>query len=136
MTTEQLIKELVAAWNTHDPGRVAAWYTENCSVIDVAIATPLVGRQAVRSMFEGYFCAFPDLEIVPEDIVIEDNRVALFWSATATHLGPIMNIPPSGRHVRTHGVNRLVMEGKQVRETWTIWDVAGVLRGIGLLPDL
>lgn len=136
MATEQLIKELVAAWNTHDPGRVAAWYTEDCSVIDVAIATPLAGRQAVRSMFEGYFRAFPDLEIVPEDIVIDDNRVALFWSATATHLGPIMNIPPSGRHVRTYGVNRLVMEGKQVRETWTIWDVAGVLRGIGLLPDL
>jgi len=38
--------------------------------------------------------------------------------------------------VETRGVNRLVLRDGQVVETLTIWDVAGMLRGLGLLPDL
>lgn len=136
MQITELIAQLVASWNSHDPDRVAAWYTEDCYGLDVAIAKPQIGRQGVRRMFEAYYQAFPDLEITPDDIIVADGRVALFWTARATHLGPILNIPASGRRVTARGVNRLVLEGGQVCETLTIWDVAGMLRGLGLLPDL
>ncbi len=133
---KEVITQLLAAWNSHDPQRVAACYTEDCYGMDVAVARPQIGREGVQHMFEAYYIAFPDLKITPDDIIIDGNRVAIFWTARATHNGPILSIPPSGRPVMARGVNRLVLEDDKVCETLTIWDVAGMLRGMGLLPDL
>lgn len=134
--TRDLIAQLMDAWNSHDPERVGAHYTEDCYGLDVAVARPQIGREGVQQMFAAYYLAFPDLEITPDEMIIEGERVALFWTARATHLGPILNIPGSGRSVVARGVNRLVFSGDKVCETLTIWDVAGMLRGLGLLPDL
>lgn len=132
----QLVTELVELWNTRDPERIAARYSNDCRVLDVAIAQPLVGREAVQHMFAAYYRAFPDLRLVLDDIIAEGDRVALFWTAHGTHQGTILHIPPSGHRVSAKGVNRLVLRDGLVCETTTIWDVAGMLRGIGLLPDL
>jgi steroid delta-isomerase-like uncharacterized protein len=87
-------------------------------------------------MFAAYYRAFPDLEITPDDVIVSGERVALFWTARGTQRGPILNIPASGRRVETRGLNRLVLRDGLVCETLTIWDVAAMLRGLGLLPDL
>lgn len=134
--TQAVVEQVLAAWNSHDPARVAAHYTEDCRVMDVAIAQPPIGREGVQRMFEGYYHAFPDLMITPDTIIIDGEQVAIFWTARATHQGPILSIPPSGRPVITRGVNHLVLEDGKVCETLTIWDVAAMLRGLGLLPDL
>jgi steroid delta-isomerase-like uncharacterized protein len=134
--TTALIAQLVAAWNSHDPARVAEHYSDDCSILDVAIAQPLSGRLGVEGMFAAYYHAFPDLEITPDDVIVTGERVALFWTARGTQRGPILNIPASGRPVETRGVNRLVLRDGLVCETLTIWDVAGMLREMGLLPDL
>ncbi len=136
ITAKQFVIELVAAWNSHDLERVVGHYAPDCYVLDVAIAQPLVGREAVGMMFAAYFQAFPDLHLTPDDIIVDGDRVALFWIARGTHQGSIMQIPASGRAIQTQGVNRLVLRDGLVCETTTIWDVAGMLRGIGLLPDL
>jgi steroid delta-isomerase-like uncharacterized protein len=134
--TKEVIRQVVAAWNSHDPAHVAAHYTEDCYGMDVAIARPQIGRAGVQGMFAAYYQAFPDLTITEDDMIVDGDHVALFWTAHATHLGPILNIPPSGRPVTARGVNRLVLQDGLVCETLTIWDVAGMLRGMGLLPDL
>ena len=134
--TQAVVRQVVAAWNSHDPVHVAAHYTEDCRVMDVAIAQPPVGREGVQRMFEAYYHAFPDLAITPDTIITEGNRAAIFWTAHATLQGPILSIPPSGRTVTARGVNYLVLRDSKVCETLTIWDVAGMLRGLGLLPDL
>lgn len=134
--TTALVAQLVAAWNSHDPELVAGHYSDDCNILDVAIAQPLSGRLGVRGMFAAYYHAFPDLEITPDDVIVDGERVALFWTARGTQRGSILNIPASGRRVETRGVNRLVLRDGLVCETLTIWDVAAMLRGLGLLPDL
>ncbi len=133
---QAVVQQVLAAWNSHDPARVAAHYTEDCRIVDVAIAQPPVGRAGVQRMFEAYYHAFPDLEIKPDVIITEGNRVAVFWTAHATHQGAILNIPPSGKTVTVRGVNYLMLHDGKVCETLTIWDVAAMLRNLGLLPDL
>jgi steroid delta-isomerase-like uncharacterized protein len=134
--TAQVIEQLVAAWNTRSAERVGFWYTEDCYGMDVAIAIPQKGRQGIERMFEAYWRAFPDLEISQDDTVVDGDRVALFWTARGTHLGTIMHIPATGRSITAQGVNRLVLQDGKVSESLTIWDVAGMLRALGLLPDL
>jgi hypothetical protein len=81
--------------------------------------------------------SYADLARLPElDFAVGGDHVALFWTARGTHNGPILNVPASGRPVTARGVNRLVEQDGKVCETLTIWDVAGMLRRMGLLPDL
>ena len=56
--------------------------------------------------------------------------------AHGTHLGTLMNIPASGRSVSVRGVSVFTLAAGQVSRATYIWDVAGLLRTIGLLPEL
>ncbi len=132
----QLLTHLLEAWNAHDLERASALYASDYEGIDVGEARPQHGRQAVRQTLERYFAAFPDLHFTAKDTIIQGNRVAVIWSAQGTHQGHLMNIPPTGRAVTVRGITILTIEGNQARRGIFMWDVAGLLRSLGLLPEL
>lgn len=136
--TVQLLEELLGAWNDHDADRVAAFYASGFEGIDVGEAAPQRGPDGVRASFARYLRAFPDLRLHGDEILVDGDRVALFWTARGTHLGVLMSIPATGRQVVVRGASLLTLDpgsGKIVRARY-IWDVAGLLRHLGLLPDL
>jgi len=133
---QELIRHLIAAWNSHDPERVAALYTEDYEGIDVGEPGPQYGPQAIYQSVSRYLAAFPDLEFTEDEMICEGDHVALVWTARGTHRGTLMNIPPSGRKICLKGMSRhVISEGKIVRSLY-VWDLAGLLRDIGLLPRL
>ena len=132
----ELVTQLLAAWNAHDIDQAVALYDAKYEGIDIGEATPQYGQQGVRETLERYFSAFPDLHFTPEEVVIQDNRIVVTWTAQGTHRGKLMNIPPTGRTVAVRGVTLLTVEDNKAQKGIFIWDVAGLLRGIGLLPDL
>lgn len=132
----QFLLHLLEAWNAHDLDRAVALYAPNYEGIDVGEASPQHGRQAARQALERYFAAFPDLHFTPEETIIQGNRVAVTWSAQGTHRGRFMNIPPTGRAVVVRGVTVLTIEENQAQRGILMWDVAGLLRSLGLLPEL
>jgi predicted ester cyclase len=71
-----------------------------------------------------------------ERCVAQRDCAAVFWQASGTHAGKVMNIPPTGRRVEMRGVSWLKMAGGKIVQGEQLWDVAGMLRAIGLLPDL
>ncbi len=134
--TTRLVRELLEAWNAHDIERIKTFYAPEYEGVDVGQAERQRGPQSVPRNVERYLRAFPDLHFVEEDIVAQDGRAVLVWKAYGTHEGRLMNIPPTGRNVAVRGTSVLTVEdGKIVRGLY-IWDVAGLLRGIGLLPEL
>ncbi len=132
----QLVTELLEAWNAHDPDRVAAFYAQTYEGTDVGEANPLRGPEAVRQMVMRYLRAFPDLEFIEHEMIVESQRAALMWRVRGTHRGPLMNIPATNRPTEIRGMSLLTMEGGKIAHETSIWDVAGFLRSIGLLPEL
>lgn len=132
----QFLTYLLEAWNAHDIERASALYASDYQGIDVGEAKPQHGRQAVRQTLERYFAAFPDLHFTTEDAIIQGNRVAVIWSAQGTHRGRLMNIPATGRTAVIRGITVLTIEGNQAKQGIFMWDVAGLLRSLGLLPEL
>jgi steroid delta-isomerase-like uncharacterized protein len=124
------------AWNSHNIENVLSLYSPDCIGSDVGQASILRGREGVRSMLEMYWNAFPDLQFAITDTIVQDSRVAVVWVAEGTHQGTIMNIPPTGHKVEVRGVSVIdVKDGLVVRGQY-IWDLAGMLRHMGLLPEL
>ncbi len=130
------VNQLLVAWNAHDVDQLAAFFAPNYEGKDVAQRRPRYGMTDARQAVRLYLQAFPDLHFRMDDLLMDGNCVSLVWTAEGTHDGILMNIPPTGRKVAVQGVSILTIhDGKIVRGLY-IWDVAGMLRGLGLLPDL
>lgn len=125
-----------AAWNSHDIEKVLSFYSHDYIADDVSQASLLRGHQGLREMLGTYWQAFPDLQFAVTDMVIEGSRVATVWVAAGTHQGTIMNIPPTGHRVEVRGVSIIDVEDGLIVRGQYIWDLAGMLRHMGLLPEL
>jgi steroid delta-isomerase-like uncharacterized protein len=135
-TSAQLIRDLVEAWNEHNAAKLAALYAPDFEEDDVAQAKPQHGPEAVRGLMRLYLRAFPDLRIIADDVIIQGDRISFAWTLCGTHRGTLMNIPPTGRTVRIRGVSLITLENGLIRRASRIWDMAGMLRTFGLLPEL
>lgn len=124
------------ACNSHDIERVLGFCSPDYIGSDVGQSTLLRGHEDLRTMLSTYWRAFPDLQLVVTNTVVQDPSVAIVWVAEGTHQGPIMNIPPTGRKVGVRGVSVIEVEDGLVVHGETIWDLAGMLRHLGLLPEL
>jgi len=130
------VNELFAAWNSHDTEQAVRFYAANYVGDDVAQANPQHGTNGIRSLLALYLKALPDFHFTAEESIVDGNRVAVIWNVRGTHQGTLMNIPPTGRQISVRGVSLLTIENEKVHRATYIWDVAGLLRAVGLLPEL
>jgi steroid delta-isomerase-like uncharacterized protein len=124
------------AWNSHNIERVLNFYSPDYVGSDVGLPALSHGHAGLRAMLETYWKAFPDLRFTVTNTVVEVSRVAMVWQAKGTHQGSIMNIPPTGRRVEVRGVSIIEVKDGLVVHGQYIWDLAGMLRHMGLLPEL
>lgn len=130
------VADLFAAWNTHDLDRVLAFYAPDYEGQDVAQEGTQYGQEGMRQTLARYFQALPDVRFGVDDLIVDGQRAAVIWTAQGTHLGSLMQIPASGRQVTVRGMSTFTLTGDKVSRATYMWDVAGLLREIGLLPDL
>lgn len=132
----QLARDLITAWNERSARRVAAFFSEDYVGEDVGVHGQMRGPRDVRRYVLYNLLGFPDLHFDVHDTIAQGDKVALVWTVTGTHKGRVMNIPPTGAPVRAQGVSILTYRDGLIIQSLRVWDVAGMLRHIGLLPDL
>lgn len=132
----RLVEDVLDAWNAHDTGRIKSFYAAKYEGVDVGQAEPQRGPRGVSESMDRYFQAFPDLRFVEEAVVVEGDLAVLVWTAHGTHAGKLMSIPPTRRRVSVRGVSVLTIENGKITRGLYVWDAAGLLRSIGLLPEL
>jgi steroid delta-isomerase-like uncharacterized protein len=82
----------------------------------------IAGERQVIAMLHG---AFPDLEIITEDIIVNENTAVVRWTMPGTHLGNFRDIKPSGKHLVQTGIDILrIVDGKITDR----WDEVNVVR--------
>jgi len=132
----RLVRDLLEAWNAHDIERIETFYAPEYEGVDVGQAKPQRGPQGASWLMKRYLQAFPDLRFVNEDVVVQGDRAVLVWTAHGTHGGKLMHIPPTGRRISVRGISVLTIEDGKITRGFYVWDAAGLLRSIGLLPEL
>lgn len=130
------ISSLIVAWNSHCMEKVQPFYHFDFEVVDVGQAAPGRGVEGLKQTTAYYWQAFPDLCIIQNDLLVQENEIALFWTATGTHRGAIWNVPATGRYISICGVSHLQLQENKIVKAYVLWDVAGLLRAIKLLPEL
>ena len=80
--------------------------------------------------------AFPDIELVTEDLFAEGDRVVDLVTVRGTHQGEFVGIPPSGKPIEMQEIHIARIAGGKIVERWTQFDVFGLLQQIGGVPGL
>ena len=90
------------------------------------------GTQGLKEMFALYLTAFPDMKTTVEEMVAERDLVVTRFSVEATHKGELFGAPPTGKRVRSHGIDMLRIRDGKVAEAWHQGDDLVVLMQIGV----
>ena len=93
------------------------------------------GRQHIERMLSSMHETWPDLVIVVDHAVAEDDWVAGRCTTTATHSKTIMGSAPTNRQVQATfwDMHRFDADGRII-ETWNLMDSLAIMQQLGLVP--
>ena len=132
---EQLSGEYLAAWNSHDPEAVAAFFASDAVYDDRGAAELARGREAIRAHAERVMAAFPDLRFELIRVAHGEGFSAGEWRAEMTHRGELSGLAPTGRRAASAGVDvATVGEDGLITHLVSYYDGAAIMRDLGLLP--
>jgi uncharacterized protein (TIGR02246 family) len=90
-------RRYTAAWCSREAASVTAFFAPNGSLsVNGALAA---GRGAIAEVAQGFMTAFPDMELLMDDVRIEGDRAVYHWTFIGTNTGPGGN----GKRVRFSG---------------------------------
>jgi steroid delta-isomerase-like uncharacterized protein len=92
------------------------------------------GLKECKQTFSDLYNVFPDLHFSLDDEIVVENKVAIRWTATGTHKGAFMGVPPTNKKVTTWvlEIDRFV-NGK-LAELWARFDTLGFMQQLGVVP--
>jgi steroid delta-isomerase-like uncharacterized protein len=121
------------------------WNQGNMAIFDELLAStyvehdpsgPTHGPEGFKQYYATFRTAYPDTHITIEDQFAEGDTVVTRWRATGTHQGPLMGIPPSGKHVTISGMSYTRIENGKTVEDWVNLDTLGMLQQLGVIPTV
>lgn len=116
----------------HDVARLARDHADDC-VLQSPMAGTVQGRAAIAQVLEAWFTAFPDLQFVDEEMLIDGDRVAQTATIVGTDTGGFMGLPATGKPIRVPLVGLFELNDKHVIHWRTIYDFTGLLVQVGVL---
>jgi steroid delta-isomerase-like uncharacterized protein len=133
---ESIGQQIIDAWNSRTDEIILPFYSKDYIVEDITAGRIREGWEGMKEWTRSVFTAFPNLQYTLLDEIQQDNKLVLHWLAKGNHQGPLMKIPATGKNVFIHGMSILKFENDKIKHGQVMWDLAGVLRQIGLLPQI
>lgn len=118
MDSEQLVdfaRRYTEAWCSQDPASVAQHYATDGS-LTINGGAPAVGRAAITETARSFMTAFPDMQVLMDDLVIGETGPTYHWTLIGTNTGP----GGTGNRVQISG-----------HEEWTIGDDGLIASSLG-----
>src|ERR1700742_295840 len=125
---------LRAGRNFSDPATHEAYfdlYDDEIVLHGYASVEP--GIESVKQFYHRFWTAFPDSVLKMEDVFEAGDKVTCRFVVEATHQGPFLGVPATGRRISLPGITILRFANGGCVERWSQADFLGVLTQIGAL---
>lgn len=123
------------AWNSHDPGAVAAFFAPDGVYDDRGAGAVAEGSDAIRRHAADVQAAFSDLRFELVRAAHGEDFTAGEWTASMTHSGELDGLKATGRRVTSAGVDVATIDGEgRIAHLVSYYDGAEIMRDLGLLP--
>jgi steroid delta-isomerase-like uncharacterized protein len=118
-------------WNQGNLSTVDAIVSPDFTLEGPSFPDPLRGPNGLKGWVTTVRTAFPDVRFTVDEEVAEGDKIVNRWSARGTHLGPLMDIPPSGKAILLRGMTLFTVVGNKVSVEYAVEDMLGMLQQIG-----
>lgn len=119
-----------------------AWNAGNLDVLDEIIASdyinhspgapnPLPGPEGLKPIVAGIRKGFSNLHYEIQDMVVTDDKLAVFTIMTGTHDGDFFGIAPTNKSVNVRQMQIERIESGQIIEHWRVTDELALMKQLG-----
>lgn len=127
---EVVQKWLDEGWSAGNLAGADDVLAEDFVLHDPVASREVEGRDAERALITGLRQAIPDLTFTIDDIVADGDNVTIRWMARGTHGGELLGFAGTGRALAIRGVDMYRLRDGRIAESWTFWDLPGMLRTV------
>lgn len=94
---------------------------------------PEPGPSGLKPIIEEIRAGFPDLNYEIEDLIITKDKVVARVTMTATHLGELWGINPSGAKIKVNQINIEKISNGKIVEHWRVTDELLLMKQLGVI---
>jgi len=123
-------EKLIAAWNSHDPDKMLPLFTDDVFYEDVAFGEVSHGQAELRKFAASEFEGVPDLELKLVRANVHGGHGAIEWAFSGTDKG----VYKTGKKFTVRGVSVVDVRKGKIARCQDFYDVATVMRQVGVLP--
>ncbi len=95
-----------------------------------------IGPEVYKRRVTRFLTGFPDLRFSIEDVVAEEEKLAVSWNFSGTHKGEYMGIPATNTKVSVDGITIHHIVNGKIMDSYVSWDALGMLQQLGMAPPL
>lgn len=92
------------------------------------------GRDGLKEAIQRVSAGISDPKMTIEDVIAEDDRVAVRLTSSATQTGEFMGMPASGKRYEIGEIHIFRLRDGKVCEHWHQADFMGMMRQLGAMP--
>jgi steroid delta-isomerase-like uncharacterized protein len=130
----RLVREYIAAWNSHDVDRLTCLFADDGSYGEFGAGRVMLGQEEIRRHLIATFASLPNLTIAPTGEPLSSGEYAFWkWLMTATHEGEFAGMPPTGKRIELRGFSALVTKGDKIVRATDCFDMSSFVRQVA--PD-
>jgi steroid delta-isomerase-like uncharacterized protein len=127
---QAVVQTWLASWNSHDVDTFVAMFTEDAVFEHVPLNSVSRGTEEIRAFVQFVFTALPDLKFTVLNSTVKGDHATIEWLFSATDTG----FYGTGKPFSVRGVTVLDLREMKIARDSDYWDLATILRQVGLLP--
>jgi steroid delta-isomerase-like uncharacterized protein len=133
-TTTVFFKQFLQFINTADENLAQQLISPVAKFYVPGQSEPLQGPKGYLMIIAMMRGGFPDIQWTIEDMITENNKVAVRFTRRGTHKGVFMGVPATEKSIVVQAMNFYRLADNQIIEEFGQPDMLGLLTQIGAVP--
>lgn len=135
-TTTDFFKQFVQFINTADENLAQQLISPVAKFYVPGQSEPLQGPKGYLTIIAMMRSGFPDIQWTNEDMITENDKVAVRFTMRGTHKGAFFGVPATEKPVVVQAMNFYRLSDNQIIEEFGQPDMLGLLMQIGAVPTM
>jgi steroid delta-isomerase-like uncharacterized protein len=115
-------------WNQQNESAIDELFNPDGKCYGFPDSESSIGREEFKTTHRAFCGAFPDLRVTVEDVIAEDDHVAIRWKISMTHSGDHLGFAASQKKAALSGSSFIVIANGQIINGWNQMDIQGLFQ--------
>jgi steroid delta-isomerase-like uncharacterized protein len=132
---QAIVDSLVELWNTGNPEVANQLYATGAERLDPNLPEPVRGAQAIAGYVAEVRRGYPDFKLQINEVVAQDNLLAVHWTVSGTHQGEFQGIAPTGKQIHVSGLSLERIANGKIAQDSVYFDRLTLFEQLGVSPE-